>query len=164
MKFVAALAFAAGVAAHAKNVTYTTEVVTAYTTYCPGPTEIVHGDKTYTVTEATTLTITDCPCTVTKPVFTTSAVVCHDCPAPTHEAGKPGHPGQPGKPVHGGNNSTLVPVYPTGSHGGEGSHPGKPVATPTGGAGEQVPTAGAGKVAAFSGAGLAALVGLAAFL
>ncbi|KAF5665870.1 clock-controlled 6 [Fusarium heterosporum] len=161
MKFAAALAFAAGVAAHAQNVTYTTEVVTAYTTYCPGPTEIVHGDKTYTVTKATTLTITDCPCTVTKPVFTTSAVVCKDCPAPTH-AGKPEHPAQPGKPVY-GNNST-VPVYPTGSHGGEGSHPGKPAATPTGGSGEHVPTAGAGKVAAFSGAGLAALVGLAAFL
>lgn len=33
------------------NVTYTTEVVTAYTTVCPGPTEIVHGSQTYTVTE-----------------------------------------------------------------------------------------------------------------
>ncbi|QGI81730.1 unnamed protein product [Fusarium fujikuroi] len=113
MKFATALAFAAGVAAHAKNVTYTTEVVTAYTTYCPGPTEIVHGDKTYTITEATTLTITDCPCTVTKPVITTSAVVCHDCPAP---------------PAHHGNNSTLVPVYPTGKpgHGGESGKPGSP--------------------------------------
>ena len=30
---------------------YTTEVVTSYTTYCPSPTEIVHGSKTYTVTE-----------------------------------------------------------------------------------------------------------------
>ncbi|KAF5233819.1 hypothetical protein FANTH_12423 [Fusarium anthophilum] len=141
MKFATALAFAAGVAAHAKNVTYTTEVVTAYTTYCPGPTEIVHGDKTYTVTEATTLTITDCPCTVTKPVITTSAVVCHDCPAP---------------PAHHGNNSTMVPVYPTGKPGHG--------ATPTAGAPSEVPTAGAGKVAALSGAGLAAVVGLAAFL
>ncbi|KAG4287776.1 hypothetical protein FPRO06_05428 [Fusarium proliferatum] len=154
MKFATALAFAAGVAAHAQNVTYTTEVVTAYTTYCPGPTEIVHGDKTYTITEATTLTITDCPCTVTKPVITTSAVVCHDCPAP---------------PAHHGNNSTLVPVYPTGKpgHGGESGKPGSPAgpgATPTAGAPSEVPTAGAGKVAALSGAGLAAVVGLAAFL
>ncbi|KAJ4265650.1 clock-controlled protein 6 [Fusarium torreyae] len=159
MKFAAALAFAAGVAAHAKNVTVTTEVVTAYTTYCPGPTEIVHGDKTYTVTEATTLTITDCPCTITKPVITTSAVVCHDCPAP---------------PPAKGHNSTLVPVYPTGKpgHGGEGEKPGHntpgapagPGATPTAGSPEEVPTAGAGKVAALSGAGLAAVVGLAAFL
>ncbi|KAF9774595.1 hypothetical protein IL306_007362 [Fusarium sp. DS 682] len=149
MKFAAALAFAAGVAAHAKNVTYTTEVVTAYTTYCPGPTEIVHGDKTYTVTEATTLTITDCPCTVTKPVITTSAVVCHDCPAPP--------------PAHHGYNSTIVPVYPTGKPGKPGS-PSGPGATPTAGAPTEVPTAGAGKVAALSGAGLAAVVGLAAFL
>ncbi|KAF5651218.1 clock-controlled 6 (CCG-6) [Fusarium sp. NRRL 52700] len=146
MKFAAALAFAAGVAAHAKNVTYTTEVVTAYTTYCPGPTEIVHGDKTYTITEATTLTITDCPCTVTKPVITTSAVVCHDCPAPS---------------AHHGYNSTMVPVYPTG---GKPGSPAGPGATPTGGAPSEVPTAGAGKVAALSGAGLAAVVGFAALL
>ncbi|KAF5019040.1 hypothetical protein F66182_8961 [Fusarium sp. NRRL 66182] len=165
MKFAAALAFAAGVAAHAKNVTYTTEVVTAYTTYCPAPTEITHGGKTYTVTEATTLTITDCPCTVTKPVIVTSAVVCHDCPAPP--------------PHHGGNNSTIVPVVPTGKppkpgHGGDDEKPGypgkphtpgAPGATPTAGVPQEpVPTAGAGKVAALSGAGLAAVVGLAAFL
>ncbi|KAI8669331.1 hypothetical protein NCS57_00747900 [Fusarium keratoplasticum] len=150
MKFAAALAFAAGVSAYAKgNVTYTTEVVTAYTTYCPGPTEITHGGKTYTITEATTLTITDCPCTITKPVITTSAVVCHDCPAPP--------------PAKGGN-STFVPVVPTGTAPGKPGKPEGPVATPTGGAPEEVPTAGAGKVAALSGAGLAAVVGLAAFL
>ncbi|KAK2681105.1 hypothetical protein RAB80_002898 [Fusarium oxysporum f. sp. vasinfectum] len=119
MKFAAALAFAAGVAAHAKNVTYTTEVVTAYTTYCPGPTEICLS------------------------------------PAPP--------------PAHHGNNSTMVPVYPTGKpgHGGESGKPGSPAgpgATPTAGAPSEVPTAGAGKVAALSGAGLAAVVGLAAFL
>ena len=34
---------------------YTTEVVTAFTTYCPGATEITHGGSTYSVTEATTL-------------------------------------------------------------------------------------------------------------
>lgn len=79
MKFSAAavIVAVAGVSAHS-NVSYTTEVVTAYTTYCPAPTEITHGGKTYTITEATTLTITDCPCTITKPVITTSAVVCHD--------------------------------------------------------------------------------------
>jgi hypothetical protein len=33
------------------NVTYTTEVVTAYTTFCPSAAEIIHGTKTYTVTE-----------------------------------------------------------------------------------------------------------------
>ena len=30
---------------------YTTEVVTAYTTYCPEPTSIVHNNMTYTITE-----------------------------------------------------------------------------------------------------------------
>jgi len=44
----------------------TTEVVTSYTTYCAEPTEYVEAGHTYTVTEPTTLTITDCPCTLTK--------------------------------------------------------------------------------------------------
>jgi len=64
---------------------YTTEVVTSYTTYCPGPTEVVHGSMTYTVTEATTLTITDCPCTIVKPVYTSSVVA--PPPAVTYPAG-----------------------------------------------------------------------------
>lgn len=34
---------------------YTTEVVTAFTTYCPKATEITLGSVTYSVTEATTL-------------------------------------------------------------------------------------------------------------
>jgi len=42
-----------------------TDVVTAVTTYCSTPTEIVHNSKTYTVSTATTLTITNCPCTLT---------------------------------------------------------------------------------------------------
>lgn len=52
MKFSAAAVLAAAAGAHAwSNVTYTTEVVTAVTTYCPGPTEISYGGTTYTVTE-----------------------------------------------------------------------------------------------------------------
>lgn len=50
------------------GISYTTEIVTEIVTYCPSPTTIVQNHKTYTVTEPTTLTITDCPCTVTKPV------------------------------------------------------------------------------------------------
>ncbi|KAF4976275.1 hypothetical protein FZEAL_7043 [Fusarium zealandicum] len=56
---------------------YTTQVVTAITTYCPGPTTLTHGDNTYTVTEATTLTITDCPCTISKPVKPTGSGSAH---------------------------------------------------------------------------------------
>lgn len=73
---IATIVAAATMAVAHSNVTYVTEVVDVYTTYCPGPTTISHGSKTYTVTEPTTITF-ECPCTVTKPVITTSAVVCH---------------------------------------------------------------------------------------
>ena len=50
--FAAALALATGAAASMKgNVTYVTDVVTAYTTYCPGPTTLTYGTQTYTVTK-----------------------------------------------------------------------------------------------------------------
>ena len=74
----ALLASATGALAHGHNGTVTTEVVSSYVTYCPEPTEIVHGDQTYTVTSATEITITNCPCTITKPVIPTSSVVCED--------------------------------------------------------------------------------------
>ncbi|KAJ2970252.1 hypothetical protein NQ176_g8276 [Zarea fungicola] len=81
--FVAAVAVAAtGAVAHS-NVTYVTETVDQIVTYCPEATQITHGTKTWTVTAPTTLTITDCPCTVTRPVTVTSSVVCHNCPKPT---------------------------------------------------------------------------------
>lgn len=52
-----------------------TEVVTEYTTYCPYPTTIVTNGGTYIVTSATTLTITNCPCTLTHtiPEYSSSA-------------------------------------------------------------------------------------------
>ncbi|RPA99427.1 hypothetical protein L873DRAFT_1657248, partial [Choiromyces venosus 120613-1] len=54
----------------------------SYTTFCPLPTEIVEGNKTYTVTKATTLTITNCPCTRTK-VYTTIIPTCPgECSVP----------------------------------------------------------------------------------
>lgn len=72
MRFAAAVAAAtmaglatASVAPGPKNngtaPAYVTEVVTAYTTFCPEATEITHAGETYTVSEATTLTITNCP-------------------------------------------------------------------------------------------------------
>ncbi|EAQ92346.1 hypothetical protein CHGG_00581 [Chaetomium globosum CBS 148.51] len=87
MKFAAVLALAAGAMAFKnETVVYTTEVVTAVTTYCPGPTTITHGENTYTVTEATTLTISDCPCTIKVPVTTISSVVCNNCPPAYHNS------------------------------------------------------------------------------
>jgi hypothetical protein len=52
------------------------EIPSAITTYCPYATEIVHGAKTYTVSSATTLTITDCPCTLTYPIWTSTTTSC----------------------------------------------------------------------------------------
>ncbi|TPX10877.1 uncharacterized protein E0L32_008083 [Thyridium curvatum] len=68
MKFqVLAAAGLVAAANAASNGTFTTtQVVTAYTTYCPEPTKITQGNVTYTVTKPTTLTITNCPCTITK--------------------------------------------------------------------------------------------------
>ncbi|ATZ51888.1 hypothetical protein BCIN_07g04440 [Botrytis cinerea B05.10] len=48
------------------GVVYTTEIVTALTTYCPKATVIEQNGIAYTITEASTLTITDCPCTQTR--------------------------------------------------------------------------------------------------
>ncbi|KAF4785376.1 mmc protein [Colletotrichum scovillei] len=141
MKFsAAALVLAATGAMANKNVTYVTEVVSAYTTYCPGPTVISHADKTYTITKATTLTITDCPCTVTKPVLTSSIVKCENCAAPTKNGTIPVATPALSKTTVAG----TAAITPT-----------KPVS---------VPTAGAGKAAALSGAGLAGVLGFAAFV
>ncbi|TGJ78777.1 hypothetical protein E0Z10_g9982 [Xylaria hypoxylon] len=164
MKFaIVAAALVAGVSASypaysaAANVTYTTKVVTAYETYCPGPTQITYGTNTYTVTEATTLTITDCPCTVSVPVYTTSSVACSTCSSSTYA---PVYPtlSVPSGPVYPSANSTAV--YPTTT----------PEVPTTGGVypsttatSTPIPTGGAGKVATLSGAAFAGLMGLVAF-
>ncbi|KUJ06529.1 acid phosphatase AphA [Mollisia scopiformis] len=81
------------------SVSYTTEVVTAYTTYCPGAMTFTQGSSTYTVssvrlpilpssqiqtneTQATTLTITNCPCTITHAVTPTYVPLCSPSPTP----------------------------------------------------------------------------------
>jgi len=68
------------------NITVTTAVVTAYTTYCPEATSVVQGNQTYTVKSATTLTITNCPCTVTYPASSTTVATSYlttYCPSST---------------------------------------------------------------------------------
>lgn len=117
---------------------YETTVVSEYTTVCPTPTEIVHGSKTYTVTESTTLTITDCPCTVSYPVHT---------PEPPKET--PVAPA-PYPTVNGTVPAPPAPVYPTGT------------AAPTSSKPEQPEFTGAASKAGA--AVLAMAAGLAAFL
>lgn len=57
----------------ASNITVTTDVVvTDYTTYCPEATSLVINNKTITVTEATTLTVTG-PCTIPTTYVTSAA-------------------------------------------------------------------------------------------
>jgi hypothetical protein len=53
---------------HHKNETIvtTTKVVSVYTTYCPEPTTFTFNKKEYIVTKPTTITITDCPCTIVE--------------------------------------------------------------------------------------------------
>ncbi|KAK3309116.1 uncharacterized protein B0T15DRAFT_526202 [Chaetomium strumarium] len=150
MKFSAAvLALAAGAMAHKnETVAYTTEVVTAYTTFCPAATEVTVGTKTYTVTEATTLTITDCPggCTIKRPVTTISSVVCSNCPS-YHNSTATGAPSTPATLTSVG--TVTVPSPTKGPGGGSPSSPSSP----------PIATAGAAKGFALSGLalGLAAL-------
>jgi len=68
-----------------------TEIVETLTTYCPVPTTVVQGTKTYTVTEPTTLIITECPCTktttvpetATQYITSTFEILTTYCPSPT---------------------------------------------------------------------------------
>jgi len=126
---------------------YTTEVVTQLTTVCPTPTQVTYGGKTYTVTESTTLTITDCPCTISYPV------------APTPPAQTPGVPAPPAP-------SAPAPVYPTGGNGTVPAPP-APVA-PTGtkppSSPSPAPPSFTGAASQFGVAGMAVVAAAAAFL
>ncbi|KAH0036184.1 hypothetical protein KCU78_g1919, partial [Aureobasidium melanogenum] len=61
------------------SMVYTTQVVTALTTVCPAPTAGAYvttiASKEYTISSATTITVTDCPCTISSmvPAKSTSA-------------------------------------------------------------------------------------------
>jgi len=125
---------------------WVTDVVTAYTTYCPFATEVTLGGKTYTVTEATTLTITDCPCTISKPAYITPVVsVSPVYPNATAPITAPGAPVV--APTGGVATGAPIPV-------GTGS-----VTAPAGPAF----TGAATKAAAGSAAGLAALMAVVAY-
>ncbi|KAK8140782.1 hypothetical protein G3M48_001963 [Beauveria asiatica] len=150
MKFFAATAALVGLAAAHNNATttvggevvWTTEVVTAYTIYCPAPTAVVVNNKTHTVTEATTLTITDCPCTLTKPHTGTDVPTNVVPPPPGKSTEVPVNPGKPtGTPVN--------PTKPTGT----GAVPTGPSSTAT----SPPQVGGAAAVVPFGAAALAAL-------
>ncbi|KAL6914390.1 hypothetical protein FSST1_012150 [Fusarium sambucinum] len=134
---------------------YTTEVLTAITTYCPEPTTLTHGNKTYTVTEPTTLTITDCPCTVTKPQT-------EHYPQPT--PGKPSHPGKPEVPApHPTAPAPGKPEYPQPGH-PEAPQTTGPVPVPVNPTGDYSPPEGTSPAVVTAAAGRIAPAGLLAFI
>ncbi|KAH0361353.1 hypothetical protein KCU65_g8761, partial [Aureobasidium melanogenum] len=104
-------AFAASASAMALNTTasagpvYVTEVVTHLTTYCPASTVVTAGSHTITVTAATTLTIEDCSCTITKQL-STSAVPTAPATSATYVSA----------PVyHNGTTATVTSAHGTGA-------------------------------------------------
>lgn len=153
---------------------YTTEVVTAYTTYCPEPTSIVHNNMTYTITEATTFTITDCPCTVTAPVIVSTVTDCTTCPesstvitsaestpglvTPDGPAVVPDEPAvmSDSSPVSANDTVPTGSPQPTTVEGGPGANGTTPVVP--------LATGAANKAFVASGAALAGLVGLVGYV
>jgi len=151
---VIALAAASASAGYTNGtVVYTTEVHTAYTTVCPAATQVTFNGVTYTATASQTLTITNCPCTVVKPVTTSSVVYCNTCaPSPA-----PVYPVNATTPV-----APVAPVVPTTAVGTVAvPKPTTPAAAPSA---SPITASGAGKSFAVSGAALAGLLGVAAYI
>ncbi|VUG16891.1 DEBR0S1_28304g1_1 [Brettanomyces bruxellensis] len=83
--YLAPLALAAVAAADYTNSTDVTTIV-KFTTYCPEATTFAVNNKTYTVTGKTTLTITDCPCTIHPATSTPSKSTLATSSATSSEA------------------------------------------------------------------------------
>ncbi|GAB7341102.1 hypothetical protein MBLNU457_7415t1 [Dothideomycetes sp. NU457] len=132
----AAAAFVAGASAAANGTVYVTDVVSQYTTYCPEATQVTHNGVTYTVTEATTLTITNCPCTVTRALTSSTPAATPAAPA-------------------------VAPAYKNGTSGAGSASPtaGAPGSKTT----MPVQFTGAANAVTASGAGLAAIFAIAAY-
>ena len=90
-----------------KPYSVTTDIVNSYTTYCPGATTFTQGSHTYTVTAPTTLTITDCPCTITHSVPVSTGTV-----VPPPYTGVPGN-GAPTTVPAGGPPATTPTTVPS---------------------------------------------------
>ncbi|KAI0109907.1 hypothetical protein F4814DRAFT_450868 [Daldinia grandis] len=121
----------------------TTVVVPQFTTVCPEATTMSYNGVQYTVTKGETVTVTDCPCTISTVVHTLTSSLCPPGVTPTAVApavptGKPypaetPAPGAPGSPAPAG--TTPAPGAP--AQGG----------SPPAGAAPAVGTSGAAPVA-----------------
>jgi len=126
------------------TVVYTTEVHTAYTTVCPASTQLTFNGVTYTATASTTLTITNCPCTIVKPVTTSSVVAPSSVP-------------------YTNGTTPVVPVTPATTTAGSVGTTSAPVSSSTAKP-STITASGGNKAFALSGASLAGLLGLAAYI
>ncbi|OQE19171.1 hypothetical protein PENSTE_c016G05907 [Penicillium steckii] len=161
MRFSVAAAITMAAGAFAGVVT---ETVTDYTTYCPEATSIVHGGSTYSVPSAGTVTLSNGPYTVTRPLVTQTVTQCNKCTsstaAPTMPAVSPSAPASSSMPVY-----SSTPLVPSGA-----DATGAPAPSSPSGAGASTPAPSqpafnAGTMnAAGAGAGLAAVFGAAALL
>ncbi|KFY11526.1 hypothetical protein V492_04403 [Pseudogymnoascus sp. VKM F-4246] len=83
--------------------------VSAYVTICPTPTTFTQGVQTYTIVTATTLTITNCPCTISypsPPTVATNPPTVASVPVPVGTGLTPS-----GNPIVVTNN-TIIPSVP----------------------------------------------------
>ncbi|KAJ5860569.1 uncharacterized protein N7529_007879 [Penicillium soppii] len=152
MRFSIAALAAGAVGAVASGVT--TEVITAYTTYCPEATSIVHGSQTYSISTPGHITMTNGPFTVTRPLVTSTVTKCQSCSTPVPQVSSSSVPVIPVVP--GVTSTPLVPnAEATGTAGAASGSP-----TPS----VPVFNAGAVNAAAGAGAGLAAVFGAVALL
>ncbi|KAK3672231.1 hypothetical protein LTR78_007984 [Recurvomyces mirabilis] len=146
---------------------YVTEVVTAFTTFCPEATLLTHGGSTYTVSQATTLTITNCPggCTVTKPVYSSVVTACSTCSsAPVAPVSSAPAVSTGTAPIVKPSSVPVAPVYPTAKNGTATAYA-TGAAQPTGSAtSTPKPYTGAASQVSAYGAGFLALFGLVAAL
>ncbi|KAJ5368824.1 uncharacterized protein N7496_008584 [Penicillium cataractarum] len=143
--------FAAVVAALAAGVVASdavTETVTAYTTYCPEATSIVHGGSTYSISTPGHITMTG-SFTVTRPLITQTVTQCNKCSSSTP---------LPTTPVVSASTApSSTPLVPSGA-----GATGTAVSTPA--ASQPAFNAGAINAATGAGAGLAAVFGAVALL
>ncbi|KAI9642766.1 hypothetical protein NHQ30_008498 [Ciborinia camelliae] len=146
-------------------VVWVTDIVTQYTTFCPAATALEYNGITYTAKANETITITNCPCTVSKPVYTTSVVECNGCsanptaPAGTAPAGS--------APVYGNSTAPAPTSAASTNQGGSVGTTSAPVGpSPTSAAATAGITAtnNGNRAIAFSGASLAGLLAVAAYI
>ncbi|OQD90592.1 hypothetical protein PENANT_c001G11827 [Penicillium antarcticum] len=154
MRFSIAALAAAAVGAVASGIT--TEVVTAYTTYCPEATSVVHNSQTYSISTPGHITMTNGPFTVTRPLVTSTVTQCKSCSSSTPLVGSSSVPVIPSV-------ATSTPLVPNaGATGTPGSSAGSSAGSPS--PSQPAFNAGAINAATGAGAGLAAVFGAVALL